>query len=202
MGSSAPPARGAARQVGDIEAVTTKAELKRTALHEAAHAVLHIVFGLGCQKVTIVPDYSDGTYGAATHGGAWGKQAAGPGEQDDDTATLRMLAPEEFWLRHAVACYAGAEAVRRAGYPRWKEGADSDYRGAIDVLSRITSDNRSIDLLTVAAKRRCLLLVKYYWPEIQAVAERLVSARTIKGKTAHRIWLESITARRALIRTW
>jgi ATP-dependent Zn protease len=47
----------------------TRRELKRTAYHEAGRAVLHVALALGCEKVTIVPDYEEGFAGAATHGG-------------------------------------------------------------------------------------------------------------------------------------
>jgi ATP-dependent Zn protease len=182
--------------------MNTKAELKRTAIHEAGHAVLHMALDLGCEGVTIKPNYAKGSAGAATHGGEWGHRATKLGETGDDTETLRTVAEGEFWLRHAVACYAGAEALRQSGDEAWFLGADGDYSHARDAIDRITGDEWTQDLLGLLAKRRCQVLVEHYWPEIQAVAKRLLRSRTIDGKTARRILCESLSARGALIRGW
>lgn len=180
--------------------MSTNAELKRTAIHEAGHAVVQIVLDLGCKTVSIEPD--DESAGRSTHGGEWGRQPTKPGEEDDDTATLRLFAEGEFWLRHAVADHAGAEAVRRSGYPLWFEGADTDYRNAGDALDHVTGDEWSRDLLGLLAKRRCQVLVEHYWPEIQAIAKKLLRSRTIDGETARRFWSKSLTSRGGALRKW
>lgn len=41
-------------------------ELKRTAHHEAGHAVLQLALGLGCEGVTVLPDHDAGRAGAAS----------------------------------------------------------------------------------------------------------------------------------------
>lgn len=107
------------------------AELRRTAIHEAGHAVLSHFLGIGLRRVTIIAE-SD-SVGRSTDGGEW--------PEDEDAATLRMFAPEAFWTRMAIIRYAGAEAVRRwSPRSRWKDGAESDYNWAAIALEKITDD--------------------------------------------------------------
>jgi hypothetical protein len=77
-------------------------------------------------------------------------------------ANLRLYAEDAFLLRHAIANYAGAEAVRhwKPRRKNWRDGADTDYEDAVDRINEITSDPESIDLLYKYAKRRCQLLVR------------------------------------------
>jgi hypothetical protein len=180
------------------------AALRRTAIHEAGHAVLQTVLGIGCSGVTIVPSPGEGTAGHALHGGAWGKQGDKPGDPDDDVANLRLFAEDAFLLRHAIADYAGAEAVRRAA-PRlknWKAGAENDYREATFRLNEITEDPESVDLLFKYAQRRCELLVAHYWPEIQAVARALIKLRSLPPERSLRIIQSSLHARSAPHMGW
>jgi hypothetical protein len=178
--------------------------LRRTAIHEAGHAVLQTALGIGCKSVSIEPDHDEGTAGHVVHGGAWGKQAETPGEHDDDVASLRIFAEDAFLLRHAIADYAGAEAVRRAAPRRkdWKRGAESDYREAAFRLNEITEDAKSIDLLFKYAQRRCTLLVKHYWPEIQAVADALLKSRTLPAEQVLDIIRQSVDKRSARLMGW
>ena len=169
-----------------MNTVNTTDELRRTAIHEAGHAVLHIALGLGCAAITIVPDYEKGTAGTAAHGGEYGRPGEALGEPDDDVANLRLFAEDAFYLRHAIANYGGAEAGRRLDPQRadWRAGADSDYREASARINAITDDAQSLELLFKYAARRCELLVEYYWPEITAVADLLIEHRTITGEQA------------------
>jgi hypothetical protein len=178
-------------------------DLDKTAIHEAGHAVMHLVLSLGIKSLTIVPDYERMIAGASTHGGEWGNPAQDFGEQDDDTATLRLVAEDTFWLRHAVACYAGAEAVRQlrpASDP--DEGADSDNDAAVDAINSITDDAESLDLYFALAKRRCVLLVAQYAPEIEAVAAALRARQTLCGEDVREIFATSIRSRKASLLSW
>jgi len=158
--------------------------------HEAGHAVLQIALGLGCERVTIVPDAD--SQGAAFHSG----------EYPEESAELRAGAPGEFWLRHAVAMYAGAEAERQLGAENWLAGAGDDYRNATDAINRITDDGDSIDMLFKLAKRRATLLVRYYWSEITAVAKRLEEARTLTGDQVKETVRASLERRGTPYRDW
>lgn len=167
---------------------------RHTAHHEAGHAVLQFCLKLGVEQATIVPDYEEGTGGASWHGGEF--------PTDVDAEQLRMFAEEAFFLRHAIANYAGAEACRRAGYTDWRLGADSDYRNAMDMVNRITHDAESIRHLDAIARRRAVVLVEYYWPEIEAVATALLESKTLTGEDVSRIVPASLLARRGRLLSW
>jgi hypothetical protein len=175
-----------------------------TAIHEAGHAALQIALRLGFEQVTVVPDYEDMTAGASTHGGEYGRAAQELGEEDDDTANLRFAAEDAFMLRHAIACYAGAEAVRqlRRSHPDPDAGAEDDFCSAVDYINRITDDAESIDLYFKLAKRRCAVLVEHYSPEIEALAAQLEVRKTLRAEEAIEIFFQCLRARRAGLLSW
>jgi hypothetical protein len=170
---------------------------EKTAYHEAGHAVLHIFLTLGLKRVTIVPNHAEGEAGATWHGGKYPNP-----DTDEDADMLAIVAPEAFWLRHATAAYAGAEACRRAGVEDWRAGADDDYRVAVDAINRITDDEASIDCLYELAQRRVVLLVEHYWPEIEAIARALLERKNLSGEEARRIAVDSLNERRGALWTW
>ena len=149
------------------------------ALHEAGHAVLQAMLGIGCKRVTIVPD--DECAGASFHGGEYGHDVTDHEDEDDDVCRLRRYAEDSFWLRHAIAAYGGAEALRRSGISNYEAGAEQDLQDAADAINRLASDPESIDALFIIARRRCLALVKHYWPEIERVATALLQSRSLTG---------------------
>lgn len=172
---------------------------RRTAIHEAGHCALLIaLFGReGCKGATIVPDYEAGSAGFAINAGI-GRAAEAPDEQDDDTATLYLVAFEAFCLRRAVAHFAGAEAVRQLLHdPDPDAGADDDKRLAADDINTLTGDAESFELLIALAKRRCALLVEHYRPEIEAIARALEGKRTLSGAAILKVFNSSLVKRRA-----
>lgn len=169
-------------------------DLRHTAYHEAGHAVLIFFLSLGCQQVTIVPDYEDGISGFAKNSGEW--------PIDDDAEQLRIYAEETFLLRHAISCYAGAEACRRAGEKDWRLGADNDYQSANNMIHKITQDDESIRHLLALAQRRTIVLVEHYWPEIEVVANALLESKTLTGKEVEHIARESLLERCGRLLSW
>ena len=91
--------------------VSRGTDQRSTAIHEAGHGALLIALGLGLKKLTILADHDSA--GACFDGGEWGRLARRLGDEDDQTATLRMSAEEAFFLRRAITRYAGAEAIRQ-----------------------------------------------------------------------------------------
>jgi hypothetical protein len=197
--SSRQPRRSIARR-GKTRAKRTNP--RKTAIHEAGHAALYIALNLGLKSVTIIRD-SDSA-GSAIHGGEWGQPGQGPGEKDDATAGLRKAAEEAFWLRHAIAWYAGAEAVRQLmpKYPAPAAGAGNDEYNAVQALNEITRDDESIDLLFKLAKRRCTVLVEHYRPEIKAIARALAVKKTLSGDVARATFFDSLNKRGAGLKSF
>ncbi len=168
---------------------------ERTAYHEAGHAVLYVVLGLVCKGATIVPNEEELAAGSATHGGEC--------PTDEDAENLSLLAPDSFWTRHAIACYSGAVAVRQITKALdWREGADSDFLMAADALAKVTNDEESLQHLDLYARRRAVVLVEHYRPEIEAVARALLISNELSGEAVRRTVNDSIVSRRAQLLGW
>lgn len=163
------------------------------ALHEAGHAVLEVVLGIGCKSVTIVP------------GGKFAGETRHPGEHghhDDDVENRRDFIAESFWLRNATASYAGAEALRQSGISNYVVDAEHDIREAAYAISKITDDDETVGALHIVAQRRCRALVEHYRPEIERVAKALVDSRTLTGEQVRKTVSQSIFERDAAVATW
>jgi hypothetical protein len=126
------------REVGrSVEAAKTRspAETRTIAVHEAGHAALQIALDLDCKIVSIisVPQFGAGVVGFSIDGGLEPKSL---GEQDDATDELHMGARKAFYLRHAMAYYAGAEAVRQLipTNPNPDAGGSGDMRRASKLI--------------------------------------------------------------------
>jgi ATP-dependent Zn protease len=163
-----------------------------TAIHEAGHAVLAVILDLGAGSVTIE---SDGVSAGIAHDD-------GDHPRDEDAEALYMCAPEAFAMRHATTFYAGAHAVRRAGFSDWMSGADQDYRSARHLAYDLTACPSSRDAIAKLCERRAEILVDHYWPEIEAVAAALLERSTIDGDELRRIVRESVRARAVGITVW
>ncbi len=143
----------------------TRRELMHTATHEAGHAVPYVYLGLGLRRVTIEPDYAEMSAGHAEHGGEWGDEgggvpcpACGLFPSVGDAGELRLYAEDAFWLRHAIATYAGAEAVRQI-LPQEEAdaGATADEAALLDKVSLL--GNRPPKRRRLAVAIGALLLV-------------------------------------------
>jgi len=180
--------------------VSKRTDQRSTAIHEAGHGALLIALGLGLKKLTILADHDSA--GACFDGGEWGRLARRLGGEDDQIANaLRMSAEEAFFLRRAITRYAGAEAIRQLmpEHPDPDAGADNDQRWAVFAISEITDDAQSIDLFSALAKRRCVLLVEHYRPEIAAIARVLEVKKTLSGDAARKIFLSSLRKRKGCL---
>ena len=160
------------------------AETRKTAIHEAGHAVLMIALGLSFVGVSIIPDVRGGTLGQVY----W--------SQVDFAADPRCR--EAIYLSHAMVCYAGAEAVRQLiptdPYP--DAGASHDKQDAAKFIRHhIGGDADSIALLFSLAKRRCALLVEHYQPEIEALAGALETKLMLSARDARSVFVTSLTGR-------
>jgi hypothetical protein len=176
--------------------MTDQADRDVIAIHEAGHAVLQAMLGLGQLGVAIVPDDAEMDAGAARDGGGFGGDGS-------DAEMLRAYAEEAFWLRLAMALYAGAEAVRQLRpLVDGTCGAESDARVAVEAINKITRDLASCELLFALARRRCEILVDHYRPEIEAVAAALLDRDILAGSEVDQLIRASLDARRPDRLTW
>jgi hypothetical protein len=163
-------------------------ELSRIAIHEAGHAVLRIAFGNAVVAVSIVPDLRTGSAGAVVF------------QNRIASAQLRLAERDAFFLREAISCYAGAEAVRQLlpTDPHPDGGASLDRRQAAEhILAQISGHPAAMELLFSLARRRCALLVAHYQPEILAVAGALQAQLTMSGEIARAVFMTSLSKRSA-----
>lgn len=167
---------------------------QETAIHEAGHAVLMVAMQIGIRDVSIVA--CGESLGEANHTGSYG-------HGDDSAAELAEVAYDSFLIRHAIADYAGAEALRHSGCSTWKDGAQSDFDSAVDRVNEICGDDEeSCKALFAYVKRRCAILVDHYFPEIEAVAVALVAHSSLSGENVRQIFLASTDARCARMQRW
>jgi hypothetical protein len=66
---------------------------------------------------------------------------------------------------------------------------------ATQALEKINDDRESLRLLQALAKRRARVLVKHYWPEIEALAKELTARTTLSGDEAQEVVEKSLRER-------
>ena len=147
---------------------------RRTAYHEAAHAVIayYSKHGPRARSITIVPgEDSEGAVEWYNH------------SLEQVVGDLRRL------VDRITICLAGNEAERRLTGRRDNRGADSDYRFVKDlVLGSMASSeeaNAFLRWLRVLTERH----VAVRWPVIEGVAAALLERKTLhKGEILEAIW--------------
>ena len=163
----------------NLKALETQsaAEIHSTAIHEAGHAALGIALGFEVVGVSIIPDFRDRTAGRVL-------------STDTATSRAKMAGRESFYLRHAIYCYAGAEAVRQL-IPTDADpdaGASCDQQRAAElIIQQIGGNAEARDFLFSLAKRRCALLVAHYQPEIRSLARALEAKLILSGRVARKV---------------
>lgn len=160
-------------------------ELRSTAIHEAGHAVIQFVLGLGQEGATIVPDEDTGLDGSATHGSM------------DYLDRMSFWNEQIFLFLQVIADYAGLEAQRQI-FPQDddEDRAEDDYDSIHDRITTIANmDDEEVDLWYKLAKRRVFLMVKYYRPEIEAVSAALMDRRTLSGDEVRELIDKSLLSR-------
>ena len=134
-------------------------ELRITACHEAAHAVVALRLGLIFDHVTAVPDYDAETDGALH----WTDlQSAGDLEISREVDAIVLLAGP----------FAEARLTKQSLHDVLAGDAAGEDREALATLGL---DDEQF----VAASREALALVEQDWPVIERVAEALLEFQTL-----------------------
>lgn len=156
-------------------------QLEKTAYHEAGHAVVAYLLGRSVRLVTIVPS-EDGTL--------LGHVLYVPPRLKDEyqywgSPSLKRAAFENI-VRISLA---GSIAEGRMAGRQSHRQASSDYRYAVEVVSGLVGDDRELSayLNWLWISTENLLSVKPHWRAVEALAQKLLELRTIKGKDAKEI---------------
>lgn len=164
--------------------------LRRTAIHEAGHAVVAWAVGSRIHGATITP--GEDHLGQVRH---MPKVKDATLHGDVDRAQIR--------LGHQIKiAYAGALAVKRA-YPhsRWRAGADNDFHNAAGDVLRVYEDApRQIAwtrLLTLDTEA----LLERNWHAVEAVADVLVKRKTMSGAEVKAVIVAAFQVKLAALKT-
>jgi ATP-dependent Zn protease len=149
----------------------TATDLRRTAYHEAGHAVIHRAMGMVCGEASIVPNFDTMTAGyaiAADHyvtGREWERR----GKVRDWRSILRG---------RIIGYMAGREAEIIAFGRKRKKYGDGDDLLQIALMAE-EADVSEAYLERLRPKVGPLL--RHHWPKVEAVAEALLIRKTLSG---------------------
>jgi hypothetical protein len=143
-------------------------QLKRTAIHEAGHAVMHYLERVPFERVTI---------GAASLPGA-------------DGAVHPRVGPLWLWDRQRPKtlriCMAGKVAEEfHTGRPV-KRGCEHDMNLAGCIADELSSDADSL-LAAAYVATRIRLTAATTWPAVEALASALVQRQALNARQAYRV---------------
>lgn len=152
-----------------------KPSLKRTAYHEAGHALVAYVFGWEFEELNIVPD-SEGRYGAIT----LSRLPIFPEEFDGSLDQRRQI-------EEAMMIVAGGAAGERLAFMRcFKHLYGSDHTELLSYAMRLTlyKDEYNAHIEWIYHRTRHLLLQKVYRCVVEEVASALLAGRTLEPTAA------------------
>ena len=175
------------------KAAETRARIRRTAIHEAGHAVIGRALGLPCRHATIEPDYDEGSAG---HG-----IIHSPDEiqrlwwKFEDVAHRTEAAA---FRARILAYMAGCEAEKVCLGRRGRVGGDADDRRQIDLMFDILLP-RHADTMRIAQRMRATTrhLVRRHRTTIERVAALLLRQRRLTAAQIDRAMSKSRGALRS-----
>ena len=151
-------------------------KLKKTAYHEAGHAVGAFAIGRRFNKVTIVPD--DDTLGSLT-GCGWGSKLS---PELDEGARLRHRVEAEIILSLA-GCVAEAKMTGGCDHI----GASGDYNDAVFYASYVTDSTEETEAYIAWLLEKTKNVLSRRWDAVELLADELIKRREIGYKAAREI---------------
>lgn len=145
-----------------------------TAHHEAGHAVVAHLEGLGIRRVTIVPTEE-------MRGHVLRTPLPKDFEPDDlDNRTRNLIEA------HARVSLAGHIAQKRA-FPRSHRGDEEDFSAAVRGVSFLAGDNEMLEAYLHLLHLQTKAMVKTNWFLVEAVAQALLEQKTLSGRDVKQV---------------
>ena len=161
--------------------------LRRTAYHEAGHAVAAILLEVKIKRVSIVPDPDGLTLGSVHH------PRFGSNMHPDIDVGLKARDTME---KQIIICFAGALTEKRIkGRGNWI-GARHHHQVAAALSTYINSDNSTLEkhLAWLWARTESMQRQPHFWAAVEAVAAALLERKELSGDEAHAIAQAAIKA--------
>jgi hypothetical protein len=150
-----------------------------TAYHEAGHAVAAWWFGQLKKRdyVTIIPDPQTGSLGHMRNPPRFISEMENSGREKSGRVTLQV---EKF----VIGCLAGnaASCQHRKTKRRYLAGGQIDRQQAVEILIRLVGTGEELRAYFHLLQIRAENLVGRFWPEVEAVAKRLLSEKTLTSE--------------------
>ena len=176
------------KKAGDSGRGTARrpSKLERTAYHEAGHAVAAYDQRRRISRVSIIPDFEEGTLGHCSYSQFW--KDFHP-DINDDSKTRGHIETA------IICCLSGHTAeARLSGRNNWV-GSSQDRSAALGLALYIApGGGKELQHYYnwMWERTKGLLAKPFYWDAIEALAAELLQRRDIGGQKARRIIHEAI----------
>ncbi len=152
--------------------------IKKTAYHEAGHAVAYCIFGIPFKSVTIQGD--EDTYGHVVRD----RYPEDFNPDIDSGNTARKLME-----KYVMAGIAGQVAEKLVSKNYNWQGAGSDYHKVVDLASYFTGSNKQLEkfIEEMRQKTTSLLKQKKNLMALHAVAKELLKNKTLSSRNVKEI---------------
>jgi len=158
----------------------TQAELRRTAIHEAGHAVAHHVVGMMCGEASIVPVYKEMCGGYAIAANPW--------------LIYEAWERRGKWRGHDFGRIIGYMSGREAEIIAFGDHHDGDGDDLLQI--GLIAEAAGFSMTYVERLRlKVRSLLRRHWHKVEAIVEALLIHKTLTGAEIDAI-IEKVTTPR------
>ena len=154
-------------------------QLRRTAIHEAGHAVVGYLKLRGERKllkVSIIPE--EDTVGQVLWSG-W-PEGFDPFESDKDEVKDKLMS--DFLC---ILAGMAAEKIAYGMFPEWGYGSDLNH--AMEIADAYSAGPEESNQLVELGLEQTEKMLIEYWPAVEALAEHLLEHECIEGEEAEQL---------------
>lgn len=146
-------------------------DIKRTAIHEAAHAVVARLFNIPVDTVTIVPT-------------------------DDSWGHMRWIPPDGFdpdeedhieTVHRTIMVKLAGPASEEIAFGQSGDGCGHDFDTAVDIACYITGNDEELQRIYDEKWEQTKQLLSEHWSTVEALAEQLLIHKTLDGNQVHQL---------------